>query len=250
VTADDRNLLRNPWLAVALLAAVAALCTALGFWQLERAGESRALLDRYAAAGGMPPITRPLEDVASANVAALRYRVVEAVGQYEPERQFLLDNVVRNGVAGYMVLTPFRRTDRERLLIVNRGWMRADPYRSVLPDVDVPATSRRIVGRLDALPIPGLRLGGESPETGGEDRLRVLSYPTTAELERRLGRPVFEYQLLLDPDQPDGFERAWQGPPVDPSRNIGYAGQWWLFAAIAGAAAFVVARRTLLRRNR
>jgi cytochrome oxidase assembly protein ShyY1 len=48
-------LLRNPWLAVALLAAVAALCTALGFWQLERAGESRALLDRYAAAGGRSP---------------------------------------------------------------------------------------------------------------------------------------------------------------------------------------------------
>jgi surfeit locus 1 family protein len=250
VTVDDRNSLRNPWLAVTLLTVVAALCTALGFWQLGRAEQSRELLERYSAAGDMPSISRLLEEIAGADIAALRYRSVEAEGRYEPERQFLIDNIVRNGVPGYFVLTPFRRADANRLLIVNRGWIRADPDRSVLPGIDVSSERRRIVGRLDVLPAPGLRLGGEAPAVNADVSVRVLSYPAMSELERQLGRELFDYQLLLDPDQPGGFERAWRGPSVEPSRNLAYAGQWWLFAAVAGTAALIVARRALLRRSR
>src|SRR5690606_9125464 len=91
----------------------------------------------------------------------LRYRKVAATGRYVPDRQILLDNVVRDGMAGYYVLTPFAPDGGGPWVIVNRGWVRADFDRSVLPDVTVDGTMRSIDGVLDRLPSPGLRLGEE-----------------------------------------------------------------------------------------
>lgn len=249
MTGADRNSSRAPWLAVALLGVLAAACVALGFWQLDRAAETRALEERYAAAVELPPLSGRLDDLVEVAPAAVRYRVIELEGRYEPERQFLVDNVVRNGVPGYFVLTPFRPESSDLRLIVNRGWTRADLDRRVLPDVGVSAAPRRIAGRLDELPAPGLRLGGGNPPTAADAPLAVLSYPAMSELESVLARPLFAYSLLLDPGEPDGFEREWRGPAVDPARNLAYAGQWWLFAAVAGGAAVTVAWRTLRRRK-
>ncbi|MBN1238684.1 MAG: SURF1 family protein [Gammaproteobacteria bacterium] len=234
---------------MALLAFVAAVCTALGFWQLDRAGQSRAVLERYAEARELPPVSRPLDALEPGDAAALRYRSVVVDGRYEPDRQFLIDNIVRDGVPGYLVLTPLRMEDRDARLIVNRGWIRASPDRSVLPAIGVSREPRRVVGRLDELPAPGLKLGG-APAPAADEPVRVLSYPTMAELESELGHRLIDYQLLLDPDQPDGFARDWEGPAADPARNLGYAGQWWLFAAVAAGAAAVIARRSLRRRTR
>ena len=237
--------LPRPWLAAALLAAVAAVCASLGFWQLGRAGESRAAVERFHAALELPAARLRTADDAD---AGLRYRRVSATGRYVPERQILIDNIVQGGVAGYYVLTPFEPTDGARWLIVNRGWVPAGPSRERLPDVSVDGNPRQIAGLLDRLPSPGLRLG-EPPAPDGEAAVQVMSFPTIAMLERMLGRRLYDYQLRLDPDQPDGFAREVSAPGLGPERHLGYAVQWWLFGTIAGAAAVVIAVRTLRRRS-
>jgi surfeit locus 1 family protein len=245
VTADERNLLRNPWLAVTLLAAVAVLCTSLGYWQLGRAEQSRELSANLSAAESMPPLTRLPQVEPGAELGDLRFRGLQVEGRYAPERQFLIDGVVRNAVPGYYVLTPFMPVDARRWLIVNRGWVRADPDRSVLPEVAVGAGHRSIAGRIDRLPSPGLRLGEERVPELADEAVQLLSYPTMTELEHRLGRPLQGYQLLLDPEAPQGFDRDWAAPALQPSRHIAYAGQWWLFAAIAAGAACAILWRRL-----
>lgn len=228
-----------------LLAAVAAACVALGFWQIERAEASRSTAERFAAAARLPALDAP-PDVP---VDEIRYRRLEVRGRYVPERQFLVDNVVRDGVAGYYVLTPFSPAGGGRWLIVNRGWVEADPDRSVLPEVRVPSAERQVEGLVDSLPAPGLRLGDPAPPPAGAS-VAVVSYPTMADLEQALGRPLLDYQLLLDPSAPDGFERVWTVRVMSPARHIGYAVQWWLFAAIAAGAACAVGWRGLRRRHR
>src|SRR5690606_28207631 len=94
----------RPWLAIALLAAAALACVSLGFWQLGRAGESRAAAARFEAALELPAARLRTAEAAD---DALRYRKVSAAGRYVPERQVLIDNIVRGGVVGYYVLTPF-----------------------------------------------------------------------------------------------------------------------------------------------
>ena len=46
-----------------------------------------------------------------------------------------------------------------------------------------------------------------------------------------------------------GLRRAWPQPSVDADQNIGYALQWFGFAAIAGIAWIVVVVRALRRRR-
>ena len=237
--------LPRPWLAVALLATLAAICASLGLWQFGRAGQSRAAAERFESALALPAARLRTADAAD---DLLRYRKVEVTGRYVPERQVLIDNIVHRGTAGYYVLTPFEPADRGPWLLVNRGWVAADPARTILPDVYVDGADRRISGVLDRLPAPGLRMG-DAVAGDGDAAVVVMSFPTIGALEELLRRRLYGYQLRLDPEEPDGFEREIAPPGLPPERHLGYAVQWWLFGTIAGGAALVIAVRTLRRRG-
>ena len=110
--------------------------------------------------------------------------------------------------------------------------------RSVLPNVSIDADERSVRGRLDALPIPGVRVGDAA--TPGDLRWpRVLLFPRLEDVERVLGEEVATRILLLDADLPGGYERVWT-PSIGfgPERHIGYALQWFALA-LTGAIAFV-----------
>ena len=49
--------------------------------------------------------------------------------------------------------------------------------------------------------------------------------------------------MLLDPAVPDGYVRDWVVPGATPDRNLGYAVQWFAFAALAAAIWFVLSLR-------
>ncbi len=78
------------------------LLLVLGTWQLNRAEQKQALFDDFAAGGAAVAL-----DADSSGLDGLRrYTPVAAGGRYLGERQFLLDNMVEDGQAGYRVLTP------------------------------------------------------------------------------------------------------------------------------------------------
>jgi surfeit locus 1 family protein len=227
---------RRNLVAAWLLAALGVLCLLLARWQWQRAGESRAAAAQFGAGAAHAVLTDPPLDS-----EGMRYQRLKVRGAYVPARQFLLDNMVEGGQAGYEVLTPFRMSDSGRWLLVNRGWVPAAPDRRVLPDVRIDDGEREVVGRIDRLPRAGLKLGGDSGEANKADAVAVLSYPTAEELSERLGRAVYPYQLLLAATEPGGFTRNWRPAGLGPERHLAYAGQWLLFAcgAVAGAVAIV-----------
>jgi surfeit locus 1 family protein len=233
------------WLAVGSLLVLGGLFVTFGRWQWDRAAESRVRAERFeSAAAGQALAAAP----SSLTDGVDRFRRLDVGGAYLPNRQVLLDNVVHEGVAGYQVLTPLRADEGSPLLLVNRGWLPAGPDRRVLPDVAVDAAPRRVRGRLDSLPRPGLRLPSSLPDP--PQRVTVLSYPEAADLAALLGEPVHDYQVLLDTDEPDGYLRDWHAPGLAPERHLAYAGQWFLFAAGAVAAAVVIAVRALRSASR
>lgn len=214
-----------------VLAALTAVCLtalflALGGWQLERAREKSALEARFAALAQAPAL-RALP--ASLDGGSLRYSRVEIRGRYDPQSQVLLDNMTHDGAAGYHVLTPFVTEGGKPAAMVNRGFVPAPPDRRDLPAVPVEGDERVLRGRLDALPVPALRLPGEE---SGQGTLRVMSFPTPAQVEHAIGRELVPYQVLLDFAEPDGYVRAWSVPGPDSARNIAYAGQWFALAGV------------------
>jgi surfeit locus 1 family protein len=232
--------------AIAGLVLFAALFAALGAWQLRRADEHRALAAQFAAGGG----GAPHENLPASLTDANRFHRVEVRGAYVEAPQFLLDNMLHDGVAGYQVLSVLRVEGSTRRLIVNRGWVGSGIDRRSLPDVSVSDEPRTLTGRIERLPQPGLRLGESATPAlaPATEDVVVVEYPTMAELAARAGHPLFDFELLLDPDEPGGYARDWRAPVMDPERNLVYAGQWLLLAAGALGAAVTIVVKTARRR--
>ena len=215
-----------------------ALFISLGMWQLRRAEDRAEVHERFAEDGDLPALTGPVE---SGQLDAYRYRRLELHGKYLSSRQLLLDSMTHEGRVGYHVLTPFLPLGDSRWILVNRGWVEADPDRRVLPLVEVGEAVRLLRGRVDALPQPGLTLGG----SGGSDAWpQVLLFPTFDDVETRFPEPLYHYQLLLDAELPDGFVREWQPRVLSPERHIGYAIQWFSFAGVLAVMAIVLSVRS------
>ena len=232
--------------AIAGLLLFAALFAWLGSWQLRRADENRALAEQFAAGGSATLLGDPPALLTDVN----RFHRVQVRGAYVAAPQFLLDNMLHDGVAGYHVLTVLRVEGSARKMIVNRGWVGSGSDRGTLPDVSASTELRTITGRIERLPQPGIRLGEPVAPTSAQatESVAVVEYPTMAELAARLDQPLFDYQLLLDPAEPGGYARDWRAPGVGPERNLVYAGQWLLLAIGALGAAVTIAIRTFRRR--
>jgi surfeit locus 1 family protein len=215
---------RPTWWATTGTILLGAAFAAAGFWQLSRAAEKRDLLRAFEAGAAAQPVPAP---AAEADVAALRYRAIRATGHYDAAHQVLLDARTRAGQAGYEVLTPLR--SGHRAILVNRGWVPANPDRAVLPDITTSAGERTVTGLLDHLPRAALTLSGVAAGPSAVWPQRML-YPAAGDIGRALGYAVADYQLLLGPDEPDGYLRDWRPAALTPRQHLGYAVQWFALA--------------------
>ncbi|MGI9329400.1 MAG: SURF1 family protein [Gammaproteobacteria bacterium] len=225
--AARRLTFRPPLWATLLTLGACALFAWAGFWQLDRQGQKMALFAAFDKGSEAKSIVGPIADEAATQ---LRYQTVVLSGRYDVSRQILLDNISRDGRAGYEVLTPLLTEDIA--VLVNRGWIPAAARRDELPQVSINDEPRRIRGRLDKLPRPGLRLAGELPAADAPWPRRLL-YPVAGDIEAQLGYPVTDYQVLLNPDATDGYRRDWQPKVSGPDTHLGYAVQWFAFAFTA-----------------
>ena len=210
-----------------LMVLLCATCIGLGRWQWHRGNARQAEWDTFS---------RGAEKVLALDSLGLeqvpRFQRISLIGLFDAGHQFLLDNRIHEGKAGYEVLTPLERPDG-RVVLVDRGWVPFSGLRDRLPGVALKARAVvTVTGRVDTLPSAGLASGRAAPQPQ-EGWPKVTSYPTVGELSTALGRPLEPRIVLLDAKQPDGYVRDWQPPGIQPIRHWSYAVQWWSFAALA-----------------
>ncbi len=226
----DCRLVASWWMSILVLVVV-LLFAQLGRWQWHRAEEKRELAAAFLA--GSSDFSSELGRRSTGDLP--RYTQLRVHGHYEANHQFLLDNMIHGGRAGYQVLTPFRLDDG-RLLLVNRGWIPLpDDRRDVLPDLSMAeAGDQNIGGRLDTLPVAGLASGRAPPGTDPRWPKRT-SFPSMAQLSLALGQTLEARQLLLAPGEGQGYVRDWQDANVGfpPERHVAYAVQWWGLGALS-----------------
>ena len=215
------------WLGTVLTLAAVVAFVSLGRWQWGK-GELREAQAQEFAHGSEQAV--PLGERSLSEVR--RFQRVSVSGRYDAAHQFLLDNRINEGRAGYEVLTPLDLGEG-RTLLVNRGWVPFTGYRDKLPEVSIAASpSVEVVGRVDELPIEGLESGRAAPDPRAPWP-RVTSFPHPAELSAALGRKVETRIVLLDARAPNGYVREWQPPGLPAMRHWSYAVQWWAFAGLA-----------------
>lgn len=212
------------------LAALAVVIAALGLagWQLNRAAEKQALLVRHQ--------TGPQLALTEVGPATPRFARVSARGRFDPTRQVLLDNQVRNGASGVHVLTPFEPAGGDAIYLVNRGWWPL-PDRGAVPDPLPPVTGDiRISGVLNDPPRVGIQIGEAGP-LDPQHWPNLMTYYNHARLGESFGDRLAERVVQLDPDHPAHTTGdVWRLLTFGPRRHRAYAFQW---ASIA-IAVFVI----------
>lgn len=113
-------------------------CFALGCWQVKRKKWKEDLLEKIEYQTTLVPVNLP-EDLS--NIQEWDYRPVRVKGTFDHSREVFLGprSLLLNGAAvsqntgllstqdanktGYLVITPFKLSDRDVSILVNRGWV-------------------------------------------------------------------------------------------------------------------------------
>jgi surfeit locus 1 family protein len=202
---------------------VAAGCVRLGFWQLDRLGQRRALNQATRQRMGLPPVQLS-SAVSDSN--GLIFRRARLSGDYDDAHSIIVAGRSLRGVPGVHVLTPMRIGGAA--VLVNRGWMpSADAATVPIDSVREPAARG-----LDALltPFPHDYGSGTQPDSFQ----RVWYSMDATRLQRQFPYRVLPViaQILPHANQPR-YPIRLQAPQIDEGPHLGYAIQWFSFAAIA-----------------
>jgi len=221
------NQLRFKLLPTVTFLILLPLLLMLAMWQFGRAGEKKLLLE-IAERNTKVKIT-DLPGLVGLDVASIRYQQIELVGRYDPKHQFLLDNQIKSKKPGFMVLTPFFVDGSKYVLLVNRGWIPLGNHRSEIPDLSVTHAVISLRGRINTFPSVGIKLKDvEIPSPSWPSIVQVID---TNSVGKKLGRPIWPFQVELDSDQPFGYNRDWSlSKEMLPEQHVAYALQWLALA--------------------
>ena len=211
------------WFPPAAALIFIAVFISLGFWQLDRAVEKKAMLSLFESDAVFiePTDFGALED----------FDRIRVFGRYRDDRQILIDNIPKDGRLGFYVITPFQPSISDDLLLVNRGWL----PKTADTDLAIAGESRTVLGLAGILPQVTLRQGQAFTEH--DTWPRVGLYPSIEEVAAELDADILPKVLLLHPDAEEGFVRRWEPAVSGPMTHYSYAFQWFAMAMVAAGIA-------------
>ncbi len=229
---------RRWWWTTLIVILGIALAIRLGFWQLDRNAQRQAAIQQVQAMQALPVLDlnhRPLPS----GLAGMEYRRVTVTGSYDFTHQVALRNQVRPRMSGtdpgVALLTPLRMADGVAVL-VERGWI---PLEYSAPaswrqfdepgTVTVQGSLRRSMARGEmgrSLLDPTL-----TPGQAGLDYWNFVNLPR---LQEQLPYTLLEVYIQQAPgaDLEALPYRLMQQPDLDPGSHLGFAAQWFFYAAL------------------
>ncbi len=195
----------------------AVLFFSLGIWQIERGQAKTQIMSEFE--------NKLTKDPFYLNAESKKWDRVSVSGKWENKKQLLIDNVIHQGIAGYKVLTPLRIKETNKLILIDRGWIKQNKFRDQLPDIQIPEDFESVIGTLEQ-PELGLVLSDELisnnwPKISQTKNVEVISKAYTEE--------IFPMILLADPLLKNSLEYIKITPTnMTPIKHYGYSSQWFL----------------------
>ena len=209
-----------------LIVATIVFLTSLGFWQLDRANEKRAIEASIQKAN-----TGIVELITDENrLLEKEYYQVRLKGQYLSNKQFIYDNQIVDQVSGYYVLTPFKLENQPSAIIINRGFIPWNGDREKLADVSIKKTKSEIKVQISK-PIKRIELKSSEISNNFPTLIQAVDLVKMSEIA---GVNFSSMVGLLDASMDDGFVRKWEPYTGSIEKHIGYAVQWFLMAIVLG----------------
>ncbi|MEO6882372.1 MAG: SURF1 family cytochrome oxidase biogenesis protein [Mycobacteriaceae bacterium] len=241
-----RFLLRPGWIILALvIAGFAWACfTQLAPWQLGKNTATDARNARISASFAEAPVAlSALVTPGSAPLAAQEWRVVTVQGRYLDTDQVLARLRTVDGTPAYEVLTPFRVTSGETVL-VDRGYVRPQVGTAAPPVPAAPGGEVTLQGRL--------RLDESVDPARAEELVNGVQqvYSVNAALVGTLTRTtITPGYVQLSEGQP-GVLGVLGVPSLDSGPYLSYGLQWLAFGIMAPLGLAYLVRSELRERKR
>jgi cytochrome oxidase assembly protein ShyY1 len=228
-----------------ICAVIALVCAGAGTWQIARFDHKHRANHALRAnnSSSVADVGRALGPAAAPTSTgkAQQFRHVTAHGVYLAEAQTLVRGQTVNGDVGYVVVTPLR-TD-SGVLLVARGFVAQTQSAATTPTVAGPPFGEvAVTGRLQP--------GETRADRYGRLPADQVESVNPAEQARRLSAPVWDaYAELLDGQPGTAGLTPIPGPDLsnpaggaEEPQHAAYVVQWYLFAGLALALPFVLAR--------
>lgn len=227
---DGKKITTGRFLTVCLLTVVVfSILVKLGFWQLARAQEKRAIESEITQRANRSPVSiGSLTDLEMDQPTGIR---VNLSATPMAKRYLLLDNQNYQGEVGYLALQ-LTKGSNGQFVLLERGFVVAPNTRDVLPKVDWLQQPFIVEGRLymrSANPLSrDLYM-----ETGVPSRIQNLNI---AQLEEAWQIEIEPY--VLQPDVKASqltdwqYAQPWQPVSLSPDKHTGYAVQWFSMAGV------------------
>ena len=196
---------------------------------MDRGDQKKIINMAFVERQNQPPIPLNKETI-QMPIEDIIWHRVSMSGEFLNDKNIILDNQIVEEKAGFLIYTPFKILDSNKIILVNRGWYPLSNSRKDIPNIPPIKEIQTIEGEISKMPSPGISLGKVITEKLDESSFRlqkmdyeVLSSLISKDLMRyavKLKKPIFDKTYVLD-----------SGMPVpDSDKNYGYAFQWFAMA--------------------
>ncbi|MBE7554174.1 MAG: SURF1 family protein [Anaerolineales bacterium] len=231
-----RKLMIGRWLLKHLLVVlVLIMLINLGLWQLRRLDEKRTFNRNMTAAFNQPAI--PLSD-GPISPAELHFRRVAVTGAFDNAQAIVIRNQLLGDTPGLHLVTPLRLKGSDRAVLVDRGWIPrgdSDPDPADLAAYDLPGEVTLEGIAYQTQTRPGGLSPLDPPLKEGQTRLVAWFRVDIERIQEQLPYPllpIFIRQLPGPRADTQSLPRQESGLTLDEGPHLGYALQWFSFAAI------------------
>ena len=230
------------WAFFGLAILLGLACIRLGFWQLDRLAQRRAVNASARAQLDRPAISLP---PALAEGETLEYRHASASGVFDPTHEVYLTSRPQDGIAGVHVITPLMLAQGGPALLIDRGWIQDADYRALAPEtwsVDGPTEVSGFL--LPSQGEPAFAFLADRVPEAGEPPLRDWRALSIPGIRGQIPYPILDVYLVQESPAPHaGTPRPSPELDLGEGSHLGYAVQWFAFAAIALIGGVVWLRR-------
>jgi surfeit locus 1 family protein len=231
---------RTWWKTTLLVIVAVAVMIRLGIWQLDRLEQRRAFNTRVQTQLDQPVLDLNSfiqSNTGNQELSTMEYRDVDVTGEYDPSGEVVLRNQVWEDRHGVHLLTPLKIAGSDQTVLVNRGWVPFEDFTNgelgkydepgpvkIHGVIRIPQTKPEVGGHADQIPVPG------------NEKLLAWNVVNVQGIEAQLPYPLLPIYIHASPD-PSRITLPYRSEvelELTEGPHMGYALQWFIFAAILG----------------
>jgi surfeit locus 1 family protein len=226
------------WIFATILVIIAVgIMVRLGIWQLDRLQQRRAFNERVFAQIAQPRLDLNSEAL-NPDLAKMEYRPVVVFGRYDHSQEIALRNQVWGNHYGVHLLTPLKILGSDQSVLVDRGWIPVEGETAEDDNWEQYEESgivevHGVIRASQSKPDYGSRTDPIAPP--GE-RLTAWYFANVKRIDEQIPYSLLPVYIQQAPEPVWTRMPIRSEPDIDLSEgpHLGYAFQWFTFAALLG----------------